>query len=132
LLCRYDCIGLSETWLTRDDVESGSFVNKCNGYGGIFAARGNSLGKGGVAFLYKDKFKNEVQLIKKMHGDFIWVKIAAKALESEKDLYVCVCYIPPENSPSWRKKHYDPFEVLERDISKFQLKGDVIIELPDE
>jgi hypothetical protein len=45
LLCRYDFIGLSETWLTRDDVESGSFINKFNGYGGIFAARGTALTK---------------------------------------------------------------------------------------
>jgi exonuclease III len=127
LICKYDFVGMSETWLSKDDVKARTFNNKFNGYTCVFAARGYSVDRGGVAFLYKDKFKNDVQVINEQHGDFIWVKISAKALGHDKDLYICVCYIPPENSSSWRKKHYDPFEILERDVSKYQLKGDVLL-----
>ena len=124
-----DFIALVECWVSPDESKSGKYNSSFSGYiTECMGRKGNyEWNRGGTAFLYKPKYKEAVTIIDKHDGDIIWVKLSAKVLGLLKDLYIGIVYIPPQNSKIWLKKQYDPFDILEKDILAYQIKGDVIL-----
>jgi exonuclease III len=56
--------------------------------------------------------------------NFLWSKISKEALNSDKDLYICGTYIPPEKSQYYDK---DIFEEFENDINQISPSSNIII-----
>ena len=56
--------------------------------------------------------------MEKESPNFLWFKIAKEYTKTEKDIYVCGTYIPPQNSIYF---YPELFEELENDIEKFSL-----------
>ena len=52
------------------------------------------------------------------------VKIAKEYTKTEKDIYVCGTYIPPQNSSYF---YPELFEELENDIEKFSAFGSILL-----
>ena len=77
---------------------------------------------GGISLLFKSKFKNFVSITKNTEN-FLWSKISKEILNSDKDLYVCGTYIPPEKSKYF---NLEIFEELENDIIHFSSNANVI------
>ena len=63
-------------------------------------------------------------VLQKTSKNFVWCQIDKSLVGTDKHLYLCGAYIPPENS-----HHYsnDLFEELENDISHFRSKGKIML-----
>ena len=121
IISKVDFMVLTETW------------SNCNidlpGFETIFAELAKPLHKnacrqsGGINILFKNKYKNYTTTIKNSKN-FLWIKISKTILNSNKDLYICGTYIPPEKS-----NYFDPeiFEEIEQDIITFSTRGNIII-----
>ena len=83
--------------------------------------------RGGVAFCYKAQYENQIEVVKAYNGDFLWIKLNAKYFDFSNDVYICIAYVPPENSPIWQRAMFDPFDLLEQDIVRFSSRGTVIV-----
>ena len=57
---------------------------------------------------------------------FIWVKLDAVNLGTDKDIYVCCLYLPPSNSEYLKTQDIDIFYLLRSDIIKYSIRGNLI------
>ena len=62
--------------------------------------------------------------MEKESPNFLWFKIAKEYTKTEKDIYVCGTYIPPQNSIYF---YPELFEELENDIEKFSTFGSIFL-----
>lgn len=120
-ISKYDFIFLTETWSnTVVDIPGFEAVSSCT------AARKSNKGSrlsGGITLIFKDKFKNQVTIVKQSKN-FLWCKISKNNLNSDLDLYFCGVYIPPENSTYFENEIFDE---LEDDLVSFSNKGNVML-----
>ena len=85
---------------------------------------------GGVVVYYKSIYKNVIENVSINPKDILWFRI--KTESSLQDIYVCLCYIPPEDSKVYKNTtsplfEYDFFQQLNSDIRKYSEKGKVYI-----
>lgn len=68
-------------------------------------------------------------MIDKSNKDVLWFRLDRGYFKLERDVFICFVYISPQNSSYTKKTNCDKviFEKLERDISNFSKKGDVMI-----
>ena len=78
---------------------------------------------GGLALNYKSKFDDWVS-IQKSSPNFLWFTITNQCSKTEKDLYVCGTYIPPQNSCYFLT---DLFGELENDVERFSCLRSILI-----
>ena len=120
-----DFVALEESWLdTVDDFSLAEFSYFRSDRKRSKAARRNS---GGVVLLFKHKYINGLQKLKTEMNDIIWVKLDKLFFNLEKDIYICVAYLSPENSSIFKDKTNSLFEDIEKEVSKYCYDGDVII-----
>ena len=62
--------------------------------------------------------------MEKESPNFLWFKIAKEYTKTEKDIYVCGTYIPPQNSIYF---YPELFEELKKDIEKFSAFGSIFL-----
>ena len=62
--------------------------------------------------------------MEKESPNFLWFKIAKEYTKTEKDIYVCGTYIPPQNSIYF---YPELFEELDNDIEKFSAFGSILL-----
>ena len=53
---------------------------------------------GGIIVYIREKYVNNETLISTSADDIIWVKLDKKVLSLNSDLYVCLCYVIPDDS----------------------------------
>ena len=85
---------------------------------------------GGVVVYYKSIYKNVIEKVSINPKGILWFRI--KTESSLQDIYVCLCYIPPEDSKVYKNTtsllfEYDFFQQLNSDIRKYSEKGKVYI-----
>ena len=123
IVSKHDFVLLTETWTSScPDIDGYSyFAVSSNKKDPLKINNGRT--SGGLAFLFKDCYKNNVDLIKT--SDYlIWCKISRLSLGNESDLFICGLYIPPDNSKYFQD---DIFEQLEEDIVTFSKQGNVLL-----
>ena len=54
---------------------------------------------------------------------FIWVKLNATNLGTDKNIYICCLYLPPSNSEYLKTQDTDIFDLLRSDIIKCNTCG---------
>ena len=81
---------------------------------------------GGLAVLVKNCYKNHVTFVKS-DSFALWIKIRADLLESSNDIYLACVYLPPCNSPIYKRNSEDPFDELLKDIAIYTNKGDIML-----
>ena len=62
----------------------------------------------------------------------LWFKLKKEPFSFDDDTYVCVCYIPPENSQVYRNTNsglfeFDLFEKINDDILKISERGQIFL-----
>ena len=62
--------------------------------------------------------------VEKESPNFLWFNIAKEYTKTEKDIFVCGTYIPPQNSIYF---YPELFEELENDIEKFSAFGSILL-----
>ena len=92
-----DLVLLTETW-TDDfsDISVNHFEHFALNRKHIKA--GSRRNSGGVILYIRNKFVSKDTLVFTSEDDFLWVKIDKSVLSSERDLYVCLCYVIPDGS----------------------------------
>jgi exonuclease III len=125
----YDICIFTETWLSKTDSQK----NLIPGYKSINCA-GRKLNPkakrhdGGISVFYKEKLEKGITMCKLYDEGLMWVKLDKSFFKSEQNIYLCVCYIPPESSRFYtHNKNFDFFELIEDDIIHYNEIGTVIL-----
>ena len=81
---------------------------------------------GGILCYFRQKFNAAIDLIKSKHDDLLWIKLKKEYFTIDRDIYLGIVYIIPDNSTSLQHRT-DSFETLKSEIDDFSKKGDIII-----
>ena len=123
----FDFLFCIETWERNND----NFI--IEGFDKIAVPRVESLnskskrGHGGVCLFYKCNLEKLFVVEKVDKSGFIWIKFLKQYFKSERDIYVCFCYIPPANSPYFLSHDTGFFEQLENDVRMYRYNGYVSV-----
>jgi exonuclease III len=82
---------------------------------------------GGIAVLYKKELKEGIQFLTHKNDDYVWKKLSKSYFGLDSDYYVCLAYIPPENSRYYKDRNQDTLEYIESDIVKYSNMGHVML-----
>ena len=120
---------LGETWQNKDDpYDFGISDYEC---AHVYAQK--SLGvktgrfSGGVSVYFRSSLKLYTSVVHASNDGLIWIKIDKHFLLSDRDAYICYVYVRDKNSKVLREEEIDYFEILQSDISKYSLLGDVFV-----
>jgi len=128
---KYDFLFLTETWHSyTSNIDIDNFLNfscpspKCN--------RKAKRDSGGVVIYYHKKYFGHVKLMSVNNKGLIWIKLDKGYFSADNDVYICNCYIPPEDSNVYKSRlsplfDFDFFEHLLYDISEYERIGGVIL-----
>ena len=119
MINNFDFIILSETW-KKSNIQIEGFKTVVTN---TMKTGKHGRNSGGLALIYKSKFDDWIS-VQKSSPNFLWFKIKNQFSKTEKDLYVCGTYIPPQNSCYFLT---DLFEELENDIERFSYLGSILI-----
>ncbi len=81
---------------------------------------------GGIVAYIRNEYKNMLECLKSDHEDILWLRFKKEHFNIDKDLYLAVVYVIPENSSSLQHRS-DCFEILNREVSKFSSKGYILL-----
>jgi len=124
---KYDFLFLTETWHSNtSNIDIDNFLNfscprpKCK-----IEKQNDS---GGVVIYNNKKYFGHVKLL----SNLIWIKLDKHYFGADNDVYICNCYIPPEDSDVYKSRlsplfEFDFFEQLLNNISEYEQIGDVIL-----
>ena len=128
IIMRHDIFAIIESWL-----DPGEVVPKIDGYTSIRSDRKkNSKAKrtsGGLIIYYKNNISSGIEKIASKLNDSIWLKLDRLYFGLDKDLYICVLYIPPVSSTYFNPaiSELDHFDVLSNEIECYAALGDIAI-----
>ena len=92
-----DIVLLTETWT---DKSSCIAVNNFEVYPLHRQERkkASKRNSGGIILYIRNKYVSKDNPIFSSQDDILWVKISKSVLSSNKDLYICLCYVVPDDS----------------------------------
>ena len=117
-ISRYDVLIFTETWASATshlEIKGHSYFN-CPRPKYNFSAKRNS---GGIIVYYKDKYRSRISLSKSDCKGMMWCKFDKESFNSEKDVYLCICYVPPEDSSLYTNSKSDLYQL---DFYEYQMK----------
>ena len=122
---RFDIFCIQETWLTDnyDIVIPGYHIFRSDRK----KNKRKNCGSGGVAILFKKSLEKGLKKIESKNNDLLWVKLDKKFFGMDSDLFLCSCYIPPENSPMHNRNKENIFDTLQAEIERFSVQGEIIL-----
>ena len=82
---------------------------------------------GGIAVLYKKELKEGIKFLTHKNDDYVWLKLSKSYFRLDSNYYVCLAYIPPENSRYYKDRNQDTLEYIESDIVKYSNMGHVML-----
>ena len=88
---------------------------------------GNGRFYGGLAVLIKSHIRPYISILQNTNKDFQWLKFDKSFFNFQRDLYVCLAYIPPNQSSYTQNLPNDLLDDLEKEISHYSTCGDVMI-----
>ena len=85
--------------------------------------------RGGLGVFIKHNLMKGVKIVDKSCTEYIWLKLSRNFFGFPNDIYICFIYIPPANSTYTLRTGIDKdiFENLEKNISYFGNKGEIIL-----
>ena len=57
----------------------------------------------------------------------IWLKVDRLFSGYKSDIYICITYLPPENSSYYRQLNINCIDIVEKQIQHFSALGDIIL-----
>ena len=121
----HDIICLSEVHCGVDDLPS------ISGYNSFKLCRG--LNKkinryfGGLVIYYKSELREGIKFIANKTSDYVWMKLNHGYFSLEKDIYLCMAYIPPSGSTYSKARGLDVLELIEQEVVNFANLGQIMI-----
>ncbi len=125
LITSFDIFCLQETWLTdSDSIHIDGFTT----YRSDRKHNKRACGSGGVVTLVRSKLTKGTSKILSKCNDFIWIKLDKHMLNANNDIFICNCYIPPQNCVGTKIKNKDTaFDILQNEIQYYGAMGDLIL-----
>ena len=118
---------MQETWTTRhSDIELDGYSHPIHSFR-RFQNKRAKRASGGLIIYIKDNIRKGVKLIKNEVDCLIWLKFDKCFFQISEDIYLCVAYIPPENSVFHNMFDGDILRLLEDDISLYQNRGKIFL-----
>ena len=129
LVNMFDIFCLQETWLT--DSDSLNF----SGYSIHRSDRKHNkrrhCGSGGVVTLYRTNLEKGLTKLNSQSNDLMWLKLDKIYFNTDNDIYLCNCYIPPKNSSVTQIDHIgdacSSFDILQKEVDLYDTKGDIAL-----
>lgn len=122
---QHDLIALAETHIGEEDkieIEGFSCMKICRPVN-----KQINRHFGGLAILYRSELKPGLKFIEHRNNDYIWLKMCMTFFGLDEDLYVCVAYIPPENSSYYKVRNQDTLSYIENDLRKYSVLGKTLL-----
>ena len=127
----YDILLFSECWhskLSNIDIEGYSHFS-CPRPKFNRKAKRNS---GGVIVYFKNILSSHLELVNVNQNGIIWFKLNKTFLLTDNDAYICLSYVPPEDSSVYKNINstlfeFDFFQHLSNDIRYYNTMGDVFL-----
>ena len=83
---------------------------------------------GGIAILVKGTIKNGVQFLKPTSHNILWIQLKKEFFSMSEDIFIGAIYISPSNSSFSKRNDIDnPYEEIEKEMSKYISKGKCIL-----
>ena len=123
-----DIFGVSETWICTNEsktinIPGYKFYPFCR-------KKENGRSRGGIGWFIKDNLRKGIKLLYNISNEnFMWCKFERQHFKLKEDLFVCVVYIPPENSSREIRLKKEHFNTLIDTVIK--IKSDNIILIGD-
>ena len=123
---RYDIICLNETW---QDNDNNTNVNGYKQYTSFrrYKHKNAKRNSGGVAVLIKNNIAKGVTKQKSASDDCIWLKLDKNFFGFDKNLYLCCCYLIPQNSSTLTWNDINNCEILETEVLSYSQLGNILI-----
>ena len=93
----HDVILLTECWtnqfseITVNNFESFSLHRQEN-------KQSSKRNSGGIVLYIRNKYVSKDTLVFTSHDDILWFKVSSSVLSLNTDLYICLCYVVPDES----------------------------------
>ena len=127
LIAKHDIICLVESWTTKkSSIELDGYKTLTHSFRRAVNRRAKRAGGGVIIYIKEELFKG-VKLVKNAQDCIVWLKLDKIYFGLEKDIYLGLTYIVPENSPIHALYDVDLFQTLEEDVFFFSEKGDVFL-----
>ena len=84
---------------------------------------------GGVVLFAKCNIAKGIEVIHNVSTEFVRVKLKRSFFNSDKDIYLCLCYISPKESTfsKCNNENLSVLENIEQDLARFSAEGEAII-----
>ena len=82
---------------------------------------------GGIVIYYKNDLRPGIQFLMNTSIDYVWLKFNKSFFNMAEDVFMCVMYIPPENSSYYKTRDVETFNAIEDDIVKYRDKGSLVL-----
>ena len=128
ILHNHSVIFLCETWHNKSSIidVNGFTTYHCPRPKYNRRAKRNS---GGLVVYCKSAMADGISTVKRNENGIMWIKFDKVFFNLENDIYVCHCYIPPENSRLYltvdNLRNLDFFDCISEDVRYFSGIGDV-------
>jgi exonuclease III len=122
---RHDIIGLVETHLSGTDDISLDGYSMFRKDRPKYKSAKRSFG--GIAVFIKDSIRKGARHIECKNENYHWIRLKSDFFSFEKDVYMCVCHIPPHNSTYTARTGDTVLDEISNDVSKYSQIGDVVI-----
>ena len=80
---------------------------------------------GGLSIYYRSELRPGIRFLEHKNNDYAWLKLCKSFFGTARDTYLCLAYIPPENSTYYRSRGEDTLQLIEQDILKYSELGSV-------
>lgn len=82
---------------------------------------------GGISVYVKNNIRKGITFLTRKYNDYIWLQLTREFFNLEKDIYLCFIYDPPGNSTYTHSLEENILDILEEDITKYAVDGDIIL-----
>ena len=80
---------------------------------------------GGLIIYVKNDIRKGVKFLEHLNEDYVWLKMDKTFFGLDRDLYLCMLYIPPVSSTYYQKREHDTLSFIESDIQKYCTRGSI-------
>ena len=128
IIKQHDVIAIVESWL--DPKER---IPRVDGYINFRSDRKKQSrakrASGGLNVYCKSTLAGGITKCASKQNDVMWIKLDQIYFGLEKDLYICMTYIPPESSTYYEAHNsdFDHFDILSREIEHYSSLGEITL-----
>lgn len=117
----HDIVGIIESWTSEDEVIALPDYYVYNKYRNM--SKNAKRSSGGILCYIKKSIRKGTTILGSKSPNLVWLKLDSNFFQFDKDIFLCIVYIPPESSPHLN----NTWEIIEDEIAFYDKSGYVIL-----